>query len=140
LGALESAISQPKATFDGVDLYPTLVEKAAALCFALVQNHPFVDGNKRVAHAAMETFLILNGSEVDAHVDVQERIMIELAAGQLEQTALRDWLRQHVSRSTNLSRRSPPISRPVARTRHPPSGRAARVVVIEDAATSSPAA
>jgi len=96
LGALESAISQPKATFDGVDLYPTLVEKAAALCFALVQNHPFVDGNKRVAHAAMETFLILNGSEVDAHVDVQERIMIELAAGQLEQTALRDWLRQHV--------------------------------------------
>ena len=61
-----------------------------------MQNHPFVDGNKRVAQAAMETFLILNGSEVDAHVDVQEHIMIELTAGQLEQTALRDWLRQHV--------------------------------------------
>ena len=55
--ALESAIAQPKATFGGIDLYPTLVEKVAALGFALVQNHPFVDANKRVGHAAMETFL-----------------------------------------------------------------------------------
>ena len=52
LGALESAIAQPKATFGGVDLYPTLVEKAAALGLSLVQGHPFVDGNKRVGHAA----------------------------------------------------------------------------------------
>ncbi len=48
-------------TFGGVDLYPTLAEKAAALCFSLVMNHPFVDGNKRIGHAAVETFLILNG-------------------------------------------------------------------------------
>jgi hypothetical protein len=47
-GALESAVAQPKATFGGSDLYPTLAEKAAALCLALVQGHPFVDGNKRV--------------------------------------------------------------------------------------------
>jgi death-on-curing protein len=65
-GALESAVAQPKATFGGVDLYPTLVEKAVALCFSLVQGHPFVDGNKRVGHAAMETFLVLNGTEIDA--------------------------------------------------------------------------
>ena len=58
-GALESAIAQPKATFGGVDLYPTLVEKAAALAFSLVQGHPFVDGNKRVGHAAMEIFRVL---------------------------------------------------------------------------------
>jgi death-on-curing protein len=44
-------------------------------------NHPFVDGNKRVGHAAMETFLILNGYEIIASVDEQERVMIELAAG-----------------------------------------------------------
>ena len=60
-GALESAVAQPKATFGGSDLYPTLPEKAAALCLALVQGHPFVDGNKRVGHGAMETFLVLNG-------------------------------------------------------------------------------
>jgi len=53
-GALESAVAQPKVTFGGSDLYPTLPEKAAALCLALVQGHPFVDGNKRVGHAAME--------------------------------------------------------------------------------------
>ena len=58
-GALESAIAQPKATFGGVDLYPTIVEKAAALAFSLVQGHPFVDGNKRVGHAAMEIFRVL---------------------------------------------------------------------------------
>jgi len=61
LKALESAVNQPRQTFDQKDLYPDIVTKAAALCFSLVMNHPFVDGNKRVGHAAMETFLILNG-------------------------------------------------------------------------------
>jgi death-on-curing protein len=95
-GALESAIAQPKATFEGVDLYPRLVEKAAALGFSLVQGHAFVDGNKRVGHAAMETFLILNGSEIDAPVDDQERLILDLAAGRIGRSHLVDWLRQHV--------------------------------------------
>src|SRR5712691_3171284 len=95
LGALESAIAQPKATFDGLELYPTLIEKAAALCFSLVQAHPFVDGNKRVGHAAMETFLVLNGAEVNAPVDDQERLILDLAAGRISRTQLTDWLRQH---------------------------------------------
>jgi death-on-curing protein len=64
LAALESAMSQPKASAGGADAYPSLVEKAAALCYSLCSKHPFVDGNKRVAHAAMEVFLILNGSEI----------------------------------------------------------------------------
>ena len=57
LGALESAVAQPRATFGGADLYPTLAAKAAALGYSLALNHAFVDGNKRVAHAALETFL-----------------------------------------------------------------------------------
>lgn len=96
LGALESAIAQPQATFSGVDLYPTLAEKAAALSFALIQGHPFVDGNKRVGHAAMETFLVLNGSEVVATVEDQERLILNLAASRIERNQLVDWLRQHV--------------------------------------------
>jgi len=68
-------------TLAGSDLYPTLAEKAAALCFSLVGNHPFVDGNKRVGHATMETFLVLNGTEIDASVGEQERVMLDLAAG-----------------------------------------------------------
>lgn len=53
LGALESALAQPRATFAGSDLHPTIPAKAAALGYSLTLNHPFVDGNKRVAHAAM---------------------------------------------------------------------------------------
>ena len=64
IGLLESALAQPRATFDGNDLHPTVADKAAALGFALVANHPFVDGNKRVGHAAMEVFLVLNGYEI----------------------------------------------------------------------------
>ena len=96
LGALESAIAQPKATFGVTDLYPTLIEKAAVLCFALVQGHPFVDGNKRVGHDAMETFLVLNSTEIAAPVDEEERLMLDLAAGRISLGHLTDWLRQHV--------------------------------------------
>ena len=94
-GALESAISQPHATFAGEELYPDLVAKAAALCHSLVMNHPFVDGNKRVGHAAMEVFLLLNGSEIAADVDEQERVMLRLAAGELSRAAFTDWIRAH---------------------------------------------
>ncbi len=96
LAALESAIAQPKATFAGIDLYPTLAEQAAALGFSLIQNHPFVDGNKRVGHAAMETFLMLNGFEIDAPVDDQERLMLDLATGRIGRSELIDWLRRHL--------------------------------------------
>ena len=96
LGALESAVAQPRATFEGADLYPTLLEKAAALCFSLVQDHPFVDGNKRVRHAAMETLLVLNGAEIDATTAEQEQLMLELAAGRIGRSQLTDWLGQHL--------------------------------------------
>jgi len=66
------------------------------LGFSLVQNHPFVDGNKRTAHAAMETFLVLNGSEIVASVDEQERLMTEVAAGRVARIQIVAWLRDHV--------------------------------------------
>lgn len=95
LAGLESALAQPRATFDGVDLHPTAVQKAAALAFSLTLNHPFVDGNKRVAHAAMEVFLLLNGRELVGTIDEQERLMLDLAAGQITREQLTDWLKQH---------------------------------------------
>jgi death-on-curing protein len=95
LGALDSALAQPGATFDGVDLHPSLVDKAASLCFSLVRDHPFLDGNKRVGHAAMETFLVLNGSEIEASVDEQERLMLDIAAGRLGRNEVASWLREH---------------------------------------------
>jgi prophage maintenance system killer protein len=71
LGALESALAQPKVTFGSEDLYPSVVEKASALAFGLAMNHPFIDGNKRIAHAAMAVFVDLNGHALDATVDEQ---------------------------------------------------------------------
>ncbi|HEX5271654.1 MAG TPA: type II toxin-antitoxin system death-on-curing family toxin, partial [Gemmataceae bacterium] len=96
LGALESAVAQPYMTFGGHDLYPGVVEKAAALAFSLVMNHPFVDGNKRAGHAAMETFLVLNGHELSAATDEQERVVLGLAAGALKRDEFTEWVRTHL--------------------------------------------
>lgn len=95
-GAFESAVTQPTITFAGQELYPTIVEKAAALCFSLVMNHPFIDGNKRVGHFAMETYLVLNGSELDAPVDEQEQVILKLASGEMEREEFTEWLRNHI--------------------------------------------
>ena len=96
LDAIKSAISQPRMTFGGADLYPTLVEKASALGFSIVMNHPFIDGNKRTGHGAVEIFLVLNGLEIVTAVDEQEQIILALAAGELERDAFTNWLQRNV--------------------------------------------
>jgi len=96
LGGLESACAQPHMTFDGQDLYPCLPTKAAALGFSLIRNHPFVDGNKRIGHLAMEMFLVLNDHELDAGVDEQERIILGLAAGELSREEFAGWVRSRM--------------------------------------------
>lgn len=62
-------------------------------------NHPFLDGNKRIGHAAMETFFLLNGSEVNAGVDEQEKIILSLAAGQLDRNDFVSWLKKHTTKA-----------------------------------------
>jgi len=64
-GRLDAALAGPRATFGGAELYPTLTEKAAAYLVGIAKGHPFVDGNKRTAFAAMEVFLRLNGRVLD---------------------------------------------------------------------------
>src|ERR1044072_7353980 len=95
-GLLDSALAQPRITFGGDELYPTLVDKASALCFSLLKNHPFLDGNKRVGHSAMETFLLLNGHELAAAVQEQEEFVLRLAAGEIDRAELTEWIRSHV--------------------------------------------
>ena len=101
LGALESALAQPRMTFDGEDLYPTIVEKASALGFSIISNHPFVDGNKRVGHAAMEIYLVLNGYEIEAIVDELERIILKVAASEIGREEFTDWIRNHIVKKQN---------------------------------------
>jgi len=97
LGLAESALAQPQMSFGGTEMYSTLAEKAAALCFSLVMNHPFVDGNKRIGHAAMEVFLMMNGFELTADVDDSESVILRLAAGELERLLFAEWVVQHVT-------------------------------------------
>ena len=98
LSGLTSAVAQPRVTFEGRDLYPSLEEKAGALCFSLILNHPFLDGNKRLGHAAMETFLILNGYEIHASIDEQEVIILEVAAGKCSRERLVEWIRANTEK------------------------------------------
>lgn len=93
LGALQSALAQPRMTFGGADLYPDLPAKAGALGFSLIQNHPFVDGNKRTGHAALDAFLMLNGFELAATVDDAESSVVAVATGRLDRDGLTDWVR-----------------------------------------------
>jgi death-on-curing protein len=95
-GALESALSQPYMTFGGNELYPSLVEKAAALGFSLIQNHPFADGNKRTGHAATALFLAINGYKIDASIDEQAEIILSVAAGKLNRDKFTEWLSKHI--------------------------------------------
>jgi death-on-curing protein len=98
LGLLESALAQPRLTFGGIALYATIAEKAAAIGFSLIKNHPFVDGNKRIGHATMEVFLMLNGYEIEASIDEQEAVILAVASGDLDRESFVEWLSKHISR------------------------------------------
>lgn len=94
--ALDSAVVQPMMAFGGQELYSVLHEKAAALGFSLIMNHPFFDGNKRIGHAAMEAFLVLNAHELSSPTDEQEQVILQLAAGLLSRPDFTEWVRLHV--------------------------------------------
>lgn len=96
LPGLESAVAQPRMTFAGQDLYPDLPSKAAALGWSLIKNHPFIDGNKRTGHAALETLLMLNGFEIESPIEEAERVVLGVAAGTLGRDELERWIRTSV--------------------------------------------
>ncbi len=83
-------------TFDGQELYPGMVDKASALGFSLIQNHPFLDGNKRAGHAALEMFLVLNGYEISASVNEQVEVILHVASGDWGREAFTHWLHSHI--------------------------------------------
>ncbi|HLN97242.1 MAG TPA: type II toxin-antitoxin system death-on-curing family toxin [Pyrinomonadaceae bacterium] len=74
-----------------------LWRKATTLGYSLIQNHPFLDGNKRTGHAAMEVFLFLNGFEITASIDEQERTILQVASGEMDRESFTAWLRDHVA-------------------------------------------
>lgn len=95
-GLLESALAMPQSTFDGADLHVGLAAKAAAYYFHLCSNHPFVDGNKRVAVVAAELFLRINGQVLSATDDEIEQLTVGLAAGRVSKDEVTDLFTTHV--------------------------------------------
>ena len=97
MNALDASIAQPHMTFAGVDMYPDLVDKACALGFFLIANHPFIDGNKRIGHASMETVLLMNGYKISASIDEQEQIILDVAAGKWDREDFTEWVSKHIT-------------------------------------------
>ena len=94
-GLLDSALSAPFQSFDNTDVYPSLQQKAARLCFGLVKNHPFADGNKRIGAHAMLVFLAVNGVELTYTQTELSDIILQVAASEKEYSDLLDWLIRH---------------------------------------------
>jgi len=102
LGLLDSALNKIRQTFGDKELFPTLLDKAAALGYSLIANHPFIDGNKRIGHAAMELLLYLNGYKIEAPTDEQEKIVLGVASGELSQADFTNWLRSRVVKNDSI--------------------------------------
>lgn len=97
-GLLESAYAQAQMTIDGEYLHRDVFEMAAAYGYHICQNHAFIDGNKRLALVAIDTFLHINGWELIADERETYVIILRLAAGELNKQQLSKWIREHVQK------------------------------------------
>ena len=100
---LASAVNAPFQTFMGNDLYPSIYDKAAQLCYGIANNHPFTDGNKRTALHSMYVYLIINGYDITATQQDVENLIINVAAGRMHNTELSKWLQNNTVEIEQLS-------------------------------------
>lgn len=99
LGLFSSALARPESSMFGVEAYPELFAKAAALMSSLAQNHPFFDGNKRFSWVATLTFLELNGVVVEMPIDTAFDLVLDVARSRLEVSATAERLRAHATQA-----------------------------------------
>ncbi len=96
LGLLESALFAPRHTMFGEELYPDMAAKCAILLYLLVENHPFVDGNKRTAFLSALRFAESNGYTFEATQDALYDLTIGIASGKLDKNAVTIWMQEHL--------------------------------------------
>ena len=102
LARLESAVMRPQATFDGKELFPDIFLKAAALLDALVNNHPFTDGNKRTGISAAALFLQANGWRLTAGQDELVEFTLQVAISHSDLPTLAEWLKRQSRQISNI--------------------------------------
>ena len=95
-GALEAALARPHATFDKIDLYPTTIEKAAALFESLIINHPFIDGNKRISYVLMRMMLLNNKMDIHASQEEKYAFVISASKGDISFDEIKTWIETHI--------------------------------------------
>jgi death-on-curing protein len=95
LGLLKSALGMPSATFGGKFLHPTIEEMAAAYLFHIVENHPFIDGNKRVGAMAALVFLDLNGIDFNASNGELAALVLGVASGKISKSDVVHFFKEH---------------------------------------------
>lgn len=95
IGLLESAAARPQASFDGVSMYETIFDKAAALLHSLLKNHPFVDGNKRTAIASTGIFLKINKYRLMNQHEKALEFALKVENGSLSFEEIADWLKKY---------------------------------------------
>jgi len=94
--SLDSALNRPYQTFEGQDLYPSIIEKLAALIESIIKNHPFNDGNKRLGYTLCRLVLLENKMDLDAKEDDKYSFIIQIAENKLNFDEISDWLKKHV--------------------------------------------
>lgn len=92
---VDSAAETIYTTFDGVELYPTKEEKAAKLCYSLISNNAFIDGNKRIGMHVMLSFLEVNGVKIDATNDDVYKLGMAIADGTANNEDIINWINKH---------------------------------------------
>ncbi len=102
-GLLESAVHRPQTVVFGKPAYPSLFDKAAALCHSLLFNHPFVDGNKRTAFAACHLTLLLNGWDLSATTEEIYAFLIEVITQHKDWPEISSWLQKHSKKKIQKS-------------------------------------
>jgi death on curing protein len=95
LGLLQSAVARPRQTFDNEELHQNIFEKAAALMESLVNNHPFIDGNKRTGIACTVLFLRQNGVPFSAGNSELEKFTLRVASSKINRSQIAEWLKKH---------------------------------------------
>lgn len=94
-GLLDSALLSPFQSFDGIDIYPSIQQKAVRLGFCLIQNHPFIDGNKRIGTHIMLVFLMLNGIELSYTQKELSDIILGVASSNITFEDMLKWIIEH---------------------------------------------
>ncbi|WKK86341.1 type II toxin-antitoxin system death-on-curing family toxin [Marivirga arenosa] len=92
---LNSALNRPYQTFDGKDLYPNVIDKAAAILESIVKNHPFSDGNKRTGYVLARLLMMNSKHDINASQDEKYQLVISISKGKVDFEYIKNWILKH---------------------------------------------